>query len=209
MYPLADFVDKPSGKQEEGELAFFSSLSDFELVQRCLQENQHALRCMIDRFQGLVWSLCLRLLRDHHESEDVAQEVFMRIFRGLKGWDPRRPLKPWIAAITVNRCRTQMARRNKRALTTPYMNLQPAKPDYTQQGNEWKTEIDAALLQLREDYREVFVLFHEEGMAYEEIAEVTGRPVGTVKTWLHRARTQVFEYLRDRGMLDGVQHELP
>ena len=69
-------------------------------------------------------------------------------------------------------------------------------------------EIRAAVDALRAEYREVFVLFHEHGHAYEEIAEVVGRPVGTVKTWLHRARLEVLDRLRRRGMVSEVGHEL-
>src|SRR5262249_54303641 len=60
-------------------------------------------------------------------------------------------------------------------------------------------EIEAALAELREEYRTVFVLFHEQGQPYEDIAEALDRPVGTIKTWLHRARLEVLERLRQRG----------
>jgi RNA polymerase sigma-70 factor (ECF subfamily) len=63
------------------------------------------------------------------------------------------------------------------------------------------TEIRAAVDALRSEYREVFVLFHELGRSYEEIAEVVERPVGTVKTWLHRARLEILERLRSRGLV--------
>jgi RNA polymerase sigma factor (sigma-70 family) len=63
------------------------------------------------------------------------------------------------------------------------------------------TEIRGALKTLRPDYHSVFVLFHEQGRSYEEIAEVHGRPVGTIKTWLHRARLEILTHLRSRGMV--------
>ena len=58
-------------------------------------------------------------------------------------------------------------------------------------------------------YRTVFVLFHERGEAYEEIAQVMGKPVGTIRTWLHRARLEILDHLRRRGMVSEVRHELP
>jgi RNA polymerase sigma-70 factor (ECF subfamily) len=70
-------------------------------------------------------------------------------------------------------------------------------------------EIHTALGQLRAEYREVFVLYHEQGQPYEDIAAALGRPVGTVKTWLHRARLEVLDRLRRRGMVSEVGHELP
>src|SRR5262249_4731429 len=66
---------------------------------------------------------------------------------------------------------------------------------------ELVTEIQAALGELRPEYRTAFVLFHEQGQPYEEIAEALDRPVGTIKTWLHRARLEVLERLRRRGMV--------
>src|SRR5207237_9117647 len=62
-------------------------------------------------------------------------------------------------------------------------------------------EIHAALAELRLEYRTVFVLFHEQGRPYEEIAQALERPVGTIKTWLHRARLEILERLRQRGMV--------
>ena len=70
-------------------------------------------------------------------------------------------------------------------------------------------EIQAALQELRWEYRSVFVMFHERGLPYEEIAEAIEKPIGTVKTWLHRARLEVLERLRRRGMISEVEHELP
>jgi RNA polymerase sigma-70 factor (ECF subfamily) len=76
---------------------------------------------------------------------------------------------------------------------------------------ELSREIRAAVDALRVDYRTVFVLFHEQGQAYEEIAAVIGRPVGTVKTWLHRARLELLDRLRSRGLVpdDPLPTETP
>ena len=67
---------------------------------------------------------------------------------------------------------------------------------------ELAREIDAALAQLRPEHREAFVLFHEQGLQYDAIAETLDRPVGTVKTWLHRARLELLDILRRRGLVD-------
>lgn len=124
----------------------------------------------------------------------------LRVFRSLNRWDSNRPLKPWIIGITVNRCRTWMAQRANRPELSDYLQETAAAPA-SDDSTELLQEIHAALLELRPEYREVFVLFHEKGQPYEEIAEALGRPVGTVKTWLHRARLEVLERLRKRGMV--------
>jgi RNA polymerase sigma factor (sigma-70 family) len=167
------------------------------------------MRQLIERFQGEVYGLCVRLLNHRHDAEDVAQEVFLRVFRSLRRWDSSRPLKPWVMAITVNRCRTWMAQRAKRPDLADYLHDLPAR-DQRDDSSELVVELRAAVQQLRPEYRAVFVLFHEQGQNYEDIALTMERPVGTVKTWLHRARIEVLDCLRRRGMVaDETAPELP
>ena len=173
---------------------------DVALVRRCLRGEAEAVRALVERFQTEVYGLCLRLLGHRHDAEDVSQEVFLRVFRSLRRWDSSRPLRPWVMGIAVNRCRTWMAQRNRRPELVDYLQdtaAGPAPDDST----ELLAEIRDAVAALRPEYRTVFVLFHEHGQPYDEIAAGLGRPVGTVKTWLHRARLEVLEHLKRRGMV--------
>src|SRR5262249_19576316 len=137
--------------------------------------------------------------------EDVTQEVFLRIFRSLRRWDSSRPLKPWVMSIAVNRCRTWLSQRPRRPELADYLQETAVSPP-ADDSSELVREIQPALNDLRPDYRMVFILFHEQGQPYEEIAEALDRPVGTIKTWLHRARVEVLERLRQRGMVGDVSH---
>ena len=65
------------------------------LVRRCLDGEAEAVRLLVERFQGDVYGLCVRLLSHRHDAEDVTQEVFLRVFRSLRRWDSSRPLRPW------------------------------------------------------------------------------------------------------------------
>jgi RNA polymerase sigma-70 factor (ECF subfamily) len=178
------------------------------LVRRCLRGEPDAVRTLVDRFQGDVYGLCLRLLSHSHDAEDVTQEVFLRVFRSLRRWDKGRPLKPWIMGITVNRCRTWIRQRAHRPELVAYLqDVAPSPP--ADDAAELLREIQAALCELRPDYRRVFLLFHEQGQGYDQIAAAVERPVGTVKTWLHRARLELLDRLRQRGMVSEVRHELP
>jgi RNA polymerase sigma factor (sigma-70 family) len=170
-------------------------VSDAVLVRRCLRGDPAAM------LQPDVFGLCTRLLRHTHDAEDVAQEVFLRVFRSLNRWDPARPLRPWVIGITVNRCRTWISRRPRRPEPVDFLAETAAAGPTDGDGNELTAEIRAAVDDLRADYRDVFILFHEHGRAYEEIAESVGRPVGTVKTWLHRARAEILDRLRRRGLV--------
>jgi RNA polymerase sigma-70 factor (ECF subfamily) len=170
------------------------------LVRRCLRNDAEAVRTLVERFQAEVYGLCVRLLGHRHDAEDVTQEVFLRVFRSLRRWDRSRPLRPWVMGIAVNRCRTWMAQRVRRPELVDYLQdtaAGPAPDDST----ELLAEIRDAVAALRPEYRAVFVLFHEHGHPYDQIAEALDRPVGTVKTWLHRARLEVLEHLKRRGMV--------
>jgi RNA polymerase sigma-70 factor (ECF subfamily) len=170
------------------------------LVQRCLLGQAEAIRQLVERFQSEVFGLCVRLLHHRHDAEDVTQEVFLRVFRSLHRWDSTRPLRPWVMSIAVNRCRTWLSQRSRRPELADYLHETASSPP-DDDLPELLREIRAAVNDLRPEYRTVFVLFHEQGQPYEDIAAVLRRPVGTIKTWLHRARLELLERLRRRGML--------
>lgn len=176
------------------------STDDAALVRRCLRDDPEAIRALVERFQSEVFGLCVKLLNHRQDAEDVVQEVFLRIFRSLRRWDPTRPLKPWVMSIAVNRCRTWLSQRSRRPELADYLQDTAASRP-ADDSSELVLELHAAMNELRPEYRMVFVLFHEQGQPYEEIAEALDRPVGTIKTWLHRARLEVLDRLRRRGMV--------
>ena len=182
--------------------------ADDHLVRRCLRGSPDATRELVERFQPEVYALCARLVGHRHDAEDVTQEVFLRVFRSLGRWDGVRPLRPWVLGFAVNRCRSWVGRRRRVPEPVDYLHDVPGRPS-EKPADELTAALRAAVDGLRAEYREVFVLFHEHGQPYEDIAAALGRPVGTVKTWLHRARLEVFERLRRRGMVSEVGHELP
>jgi RNA polymerase sigma-70 factor (ECF subfamily) len=176
------------------------SIEEAALVRRCLRGDAEAVQILVDQFQGGVYGLCVRLLSHRHDAEDVTQEVFLRVFRSLRRWDSSRPLKPWIMGIAINRCRTWLVQRARRPEAVDYLqDMAMARPE--DNSAELQREIQAAVDDLRPEFREVFVLYHEQGQAYEEIAQVLQRPLGTVKTWLHRARLEILDRLQRRGMV--------
>jgi RNA polymerase sigma factor (sigma-70 family) len=178
---------------------------DAALVKRCLDGQAGAQRELIERFHADVYGLCIRLLTHTQDAEDIAQETFIRVFRSLRSWDSSRPLRPWILRIAVNRCRTLMAQRVKRPELVDYLQETPGR-EQVDDSIEIVAEIRQALASLRPEYQAVFVMFHEQGCSYEEIAVSHERPVGTIKTWLHRTRLEILTHLRRRGM---VPTEMP
>lgn len=180
-----------------------------KLVERCLSGQESAYREFVDRFKTLIYGVCLRMLGDRHEAEDVSQEVFVRAIRSLHRWDSARPLRPWLLTIASNRCRTQLSRRRRQPAACEFTDdIADHRAEQIADGNELLDALKHAVSELREDYRRVFLLYHEQGLSYEEMAEQLDKPIGTLKTWLHRARKQLLAALHSKGLIPEGMHEL-
>lgn len=176
--------------------------SEALLVERCISGDESAMRRFVQRFEGLVFGLSLRMMRRREDAEDVVQDVFLRTFRSLKRWDSERPLAPWIVAITANRCRTALVRRSKCPSPAP---VTDHIPDRVLGACELAEELQAAVRQLRPEFQNCFELFYLQELSVSEVGARLGVPQGTVKTWLYRARKELAEHLERRGVTPGVK----
>jgi RNA polymerase sigma factor (sigma-70 family) len=147
----------------------------------------------------LVLGICLRLLGNRSDAEDVAQEVFLRVFQHLCSWDGSRPLKHWVATIALNRCRSFLGKRARQGPILLSDADQLQAPPVPAVDLELAAALEAAMAKLRPHYRLVVELFHAHELSYHEIARLVGKPVGTIKTWLHRARAELARLLADQG----------
>src|SRR5207253_3793966 len=93
------------------------------LVTLCLRGDERAMLALVERFQGQVFGLCLRMLGQRQDAEDAAQETFVRVLKNLHRWDPERDFEPWLLAIAGNRCRTALAARHRRPVPEPAVEL--------------------------------------------------------------------------------------
>ncbi len=179
-------------------------MDDTALVEALKAGDPRAPRVLIERFQGVVFGLCFRMMSHRQDAEDATQETFLRALRGMKRFDTGRPIRPWLLEIAANRCRTALSRksrgfgRGRVELLEEPIDPRPPRGD----PDDLAGELERALALLRPEYRLVFVLFHEQHLSYEEIARAISRPVGTVKIWLHRARARLADDLGRRGMGD-------
>lgn len=185
------------------------SSSPRELVPRCLTGDEAAMVELVDLFRDRVFRFCYRMLGQRQDAEDAAQETFVRVLRSLPAWDSSREFEPWLLAIAGNRCRTMLAAR-KRIPATGLV-AEDQLIDRTTDGSSLRSlreEVQLALLRLRPEYREAFILFHENELSYGQIAEAIRRPLGTVKTWIHKARQQLMAQLRQREVVGGRGHAM-
>ncbi len=173
------------------------------LVNRCMDGQQNAFFELIQRFKGPVFGLCYRMLGQREEAEDATQETFVRVVRNLHRWDPERAFEPWLLTIAGNRCRTRLAKRKRRpksqTLDYPIQDSSHLNADAEQLAEE----VNVALTTVREQYKQAFLLFYKKQCSYAEIAEQLEVPLGTVKTWVHRARRELIERLKIRGTING------
>jgi RNA polymerase sigma-70 factor, ECF subfamily len=168
---------------------------------------------LVDLHKRTVYGLCLRLLRDPEESRDAAQETFVRAYAAISTYDAAQPFAPWILRIARNHCLDQLRRRAPQGqlvpLDRPATDDAPATeladertpPADTQlEQAQDRGALEAAVSALPENYREVIHLFHVEHLSYREIATTLDVPIGTVMTWLHRARGKLRVALEAQGL---------
>ncbi|QEH33245.1 ECF RNA polymerase sigma factor SigW [Aquisphaera giovannonii] len=177
-------------------------MDDPALVKAIRSGDVQATRLLVERFHGIVFGLCYRMLSHRQDAEDVTQETFLRALRAIFGFDAEKPIRPWLLEIAANRCRTALAMRAKRPRLAPVSEVED--PADSRAGvrdpDDLAGELKAAIDRLRPEYRLVFLLYHEQDLAYDEIARSLGRPVGTIKIWLHRARAELASHLARRGI---------
>ena len=154
------------------------------------EQVEQAFETLLDRYQHKVFRLASSILGDPGEAEDAAQEVFLQIWKALPYFRGESSLSTWIYAIARNRCLT----RRKRTRDAAAAILEP-RPVY-RPARSGAVDLAALLGKLPAPYRHALQLFYMEEKSYEEVSVMLGLPLGTVKTYLHRARKQLAESLK-------------
>ena len=188
--------------------------TDVELVAEVLRGSAEACHELVKRFKKPVLSLIVRMVQDYATAEDLAQDAFLKAINKLDTYDPTRKFASWLFKIAHNTAIDHL--RRHRPDTTPLewtsgedgeersyeVLAAPADqaPDERTLRAEWIQGIEDALGTLRPEYREILILRFQEDLAYDEIAEVMGLAMGTVKVHLHRARKQLAKQLIALGL---------
>lgn len=190
--------------------------TDQQVVVWAQEGHESAFRELIRRYQRPVFSLVYRMLRDKELAEDLSQETFIKVLNHIDSYRPEHKFSSWIFKIANNAAIDRLRRkeldtlsldgapdavtserREGTSLQLPHAGESPLEE---LEARELGSQIEQAIARLRPEYRSCILLRHVEGYAYEEIAEMLDLPLGTVKTYIHRARSQL------RALLEEV-HE--
>ncbi|HYM81309.1 MAG TPA: sigma-70 family RNA polymerase sigma factor [Candidatus Limnocylindria bacterium] len=180
---------------------------DAGIVRRCLAGDEKAYRELVERYQGQVYRLALRMVRGAEDAQDLTQETFVRMFRALARYDPSRPFAAWLFTIATRLCIDHIRRRRVKLIsltrrepgsgeeqTLELEDPGPGPDELTARAEEERRTGDL-IASLPPHYRVVVVLRHQQDLSYEEIADVLHLPLGTVKARIHRARALLKERL--------------
>jgi RNA polymerase sigma-70 factor (ECF subfamily) len=200
-------------RQDERPLAApdYAALEDRELATIAATGREAAFRELLTRYERPVFSLIYRMVRDRTQAEDLAQEVFVRAFNAIGTYKTSYKFSNWILKIANNHTIDHLRKRRIETISihgSPHAtNAQEASqtelvvvsqdenPHEYLEHKELGGQIERAIGGLREEYRTAVLLRHVEGYAYDEIAEIMDVPLGTVKTYLHRARAELRDSL--------------
>ena len=170
--------------------------ADHQLVIEALRGDPEAFATLVQRYDRAVYHLAYRTMRDEEEAKDVAQEAFFKAYRSLKTFKPGARFSTWIFAITYHACCDRLNRRKRYSSEELPERADTARgPADSAIAADEARRLRQAILELPEKYRTVVTLYHLQGKQYDEIANVLGIPVGTVKTHLFRAKEQLRKML--------------
>src|SRR5690349_10455736 len=191
-------VDSQRALQREA----LHELEDGQVVMHHLAGESQAFGTLVDRYQTRLLNFVNRTIGDRERAEDLVQEVFIRVFRHLHRFDQSKKFSTWIYTIASNLAKNELRNRSRNPLVL-FQTLKKNwdadhrplewedtqyKPDDLFRKRHLRRKVEEAVAQLPEHHRIVFVLREMEGKTYEEIADITGCNLGTVKSRLNRAR---------------------
>jgi RNA polymerase sigma-70 factor, ECF subfamily len=176
-----------------------SEPTDWELVQEVLAGQVERFEILVRRYQRLVATAALRMGVPRQEIEDVANEVFYKVYRSLRRYEPAHSLSTWLYRITVNAAldHRRSRRHDARSEEIPAGLADGAMSQLeTAEGRQRAGLLHEALTRLPDHYRTPLVLMHVEGLPLDEVARILDLPEGTIKSRLFRARALLKETIR-------------
>ena len=184
---------------------------DKTLAKEAAEGREKAFQMLLERYQRPVFGLIYRMVRDRALAEDLCQEAFVRAFKAIRSYNPAYKFSSWLFKIANNLTIDHLRRKrldtvsidgapdavtpDEQARTSLTLKSTHEAPDAYVENLELGSAIEAAISALRPEYRSVTLLRHVEGYSYQEIADILEIPLGTVKTYIHRARLELKQAL--------------
>ena len=189
------------------------NLTDVELIAKAIRGREDGFEELVRRYQRPITAYVYRMLSDYESSLDVTQEVFIKVYNSLEKYSSDYKFSTWLYRIAHNAAIDYMRRNSANLQSLETENEEGAyqlqlespllTPEQERERSEWRSEIEAVVKCLPSVYRELILLRHAQDLSYDEIAEVTNLPLGTVKNRLFRAREMMREIFIERGF-DGI-----
>ncbi len=189
-------------------------LTDGELIVGALGGRSDGFEELVRRYQRPITSYVFRMLGDYESSLDVTQEVFIKVYNSLSKYSSEYKFSTWLYRIAHNAaidhmrrntvCPQSLEAENADGSYQIQIESQRPSPEKDHEMSEWRTEIESVVRCLPPAYRDLILLRHSRDLSYDEIAEVTGLPLGTVKNRLFRAREMMREIFVERGFTGGL-----
>lgn len=190
-------------------------IQERRLVRRLKRGDEQAFSAIVRKYQQRVFNLVFRMLGNREEAEDVAQDVFVTVFQSAASFRGDSKFSTWLYRVTVNHCKNRLKYLGRRGRhmgrpldeiaehelargsgeAQPRYHASIPRPDDMAAGHQLERLIQAEIARLEEDHRILIVLRDIQGLSYQEINEVTGLNIGTIKSRLHRARLALKEAL--------------
>ncbi len=179
--------------------------TDIDLAKKSALGNMSAFETIYERYHRRTYSLCLRMLANPVEAEDMTQEVFIQLFRKIGSFRGDSQFSTWLHRLTVNQVLMHFRKRNvQNEKTTDDGEIPDQIVSGTENPNKMpiidRIAIDSAIAELPNGYRTIFVLHDVEGFEHEEIAKKLGLSIGTSKSQLHKARLKMRKLLRKQSI---------
>ena len=187
-----------------------SEKQDAKLAQKVQKGDREAFGELVERFQTRIFSFCYQFFRNRDVATEMAQETFLRAFRYIKKYDPKRKFSTWLYSIAKNICIDEK-RKMDRSQTVPIDEINPGSIQSDQQSQhlkdpaqisqhlEDKLLLEEAITRLPEKYRTAIILYYFQELPYQEIADVLGLSLNLVKVRIFRAKKQLLEILREKA----------
>lgn len=188
----------------------FDKRADLRLIRRCKRGEEAAFQEVLDRYRTPIYNLCWRMVRNDEDARDLAQEVFIKVFRLLDRYDEQYAFSSWLFRIATNHCIDHLRRQRLRFLSVERdgageeedAEMQIAsdgpEPDVVLERRQALEKLEEVIAELPPHYRVITLLRHDQQLSYEEIAESLQLPLGTVKARIHRARNLIQQMLSAR-----------